>query len=380
MRILYVFPEPLPLPRARGVQVAHTVAALAREGVTVRFAYVPADDDADPLAAYGINRPRDVEHVPLSRGLSAPFSWLPLRSNRLFFRRLACWIERETNQGHRPSLVMARHLKLGEMLLDRFPGIPLLYEVHEVYADTAPASKRARYGAIEAHIVQSAAAIVTNSRATLNRLIELYGRRDHMEVVPNGVDWPAHLTEKPWSDAQHHVVYAGSLFAWKGVADLIAAAEFLPRYRITLIGGDKEQIERLRASTPTKGAEIEFTGRLPHQQVLARLAGACIAVLPNRADPDSAFTSPIKLFEYMAAGCAVVATDLPSVREVLAENEAIWVPPSNPERLAAGIRLLANDPEQAQQLGERLHERARAYTWEKRASRLAEIMRTLTSV
>ena len=57
MRILYVFPEPLPLPRARGIQVAHTVAALAQQGVTVHLAYVPSGDGADPLAAYGIGAP-----------------------------------------------------------------------------------------------------------------------------------------------------------------------------------------------------------------------------------------------------------------------------------------------------------------------------------
>jgi hypothetical protein len=92
MRILYIFPEPLPLPRARGIQVAHTVTALAQQGVTVQLAYVPSRDGADPLAAYGVERPETVTLVPLSRGLSAPFSWLPLHSNRLFFRRLCSWL------------------------------------------------------------------------------------------------------------------------------------------------------------------------------------------------------------------------------------------------------------------------------------------------
>ncbi|HSD97347.1 MAG TPA: hypothetical protein VLB06_09415, partial [Sulfuricaulis sp.] len=137
MRILYIFPEPLPLPRARGIQVAHTVAALAQQGVTVQLAYVPSHDRADPLAAYGVERPEAVTLVPLSRGLSAPFSWLPLHSNRLFFRRLCNWLEQQDRRGRRPAMIMARHLKIAHALLRHFPDIPMLYEAHEVFADVA---------------------------------------------------------------------------------------------------------------------------------------------------------------------------------------------------------------------------------------------------
>jgi glycosyltransferase involved in cell wall biosynthesis len=79
----------------------------------------------------------------------------------------------------------------------------------------------------------------------------------------------------------------------------------------------------------------------------------------------------------MAAGCAVVAADLPSVREVLAEDEAVWAAPGDPEALAAGIRRLVKHPEQARRMGERLRERARNYTWEARTEKLVAIMRAL---
>ena len=82
MRILYVFPEPLPLPRARGIQVTHTVAALAQQGIIVCLAYVPSTDRGDPFSAYGIERPQGVELIPLSRGLAAPFSKLPVSRHR----------------------------------------------------------------------------------------------------------------------------------------------------------------------------------------------------------------------------------------------------------------------------------------------------------
>jgi glycosyltransferase involved in cell wall biosynthesis len=116
---------------------------------------------------------------------------------------------------------------------------------------------------------------------------------------------------------------------------------------------------------------------VPQQEVMRGLARACIAVLPNRDDPDSRFTSPIKLFEYMAAGCAIVASDLPPLRAVLAEDEAVWVRPGDPGSLAEGIRRLAADPERARRMGERAREKARGFTWRARAERLADLLRAI---
>ncbi len=377
MEILYVFPEPLPLPRARGIQVTHTVAALARAGVAVHLAYVPSADAADPLAAYGIERPPGVELVPLSRGLPAPFTRLPLHSNRLFFQRLRRWLKQQVRRGRPPALIMARHLKIAHALLERFPGIPLLYEAHEVFADVALPHKRARLAVIEEAVLRRARALIAVTHGAAEDLKKRYRLERDIHVLADAVSWPAQVPEKPWHEAGRHIVYAGSFFPWKGVQDLVAAAQWLPGCRLTLVGGSSERIGEFRAQVPAAGAEVEFTGHVSHAQALAALGGACIAVLPNRAEPNSLWSSPLKLFEYMAAGCAVVATDLPSVREVLAGDEALWVPPGNPRALADGIRLLADDPERARRLGERLRERARGYTWEARAGQLAAIMRTL---
>ena len=83
---------------------------------------------------------------------------------------------------------------------------------------------------------------------------------------------------------------------------------------------------------------------------MTQLGASCIAVLPNRDDTDSRFTSPIKLFEYMAAGCALVVSDLPSLREVLGQDDAVWTAPGDAASLASAIRALAEDPERARRL------------------------------
>lgn len=370
MKLLYAFPEPLPLPRARGLQVAHAVASLAGAGMTVDLAYVPVSGAA-PLDPIGIEEPVGLARVPLSRGWPFPLDRLPpfsrWHSVRFFARRLFAEIARR-----RPDAVYVRHLKLAALLLADRNLPPLIYEAHEVFADTAKPARRARTEALERAVIRSAAAIVCNSRATADRLAALYGAPTRLLVLPNGVAAPSVLPEKPWSDCRRHVVYAGSFFGWKGVDDLVAAAARLPGFHISLIGGEPHQIERLRPQLPVNGAEIELLPRLPNPEVMGRLAASCIAVLPNRADPDSAFTSPIKLFEYMAAGCAIVCADLPPMREILAEGDAAWFAPGDAESLADALLALGGDCNRARHLGQRVRQISASYTWQERARRLAD--------
>ncbi len=370
MPLLYAFPEPLPLDRARGVQVAHVVADLAQLGVPVELAYVPSPS-LHPLAYYGLAVPASLTLTPLSRSLPWPLQ--RVHSNRLFLSRLSGRIAASTD-----AILFVRHLKLAALLLQRYPARKLVYEAHEVFSDTGTVARREVNFEMEGLVMRKAALVLANSAATATTLRELHGART-VEVLANGVDWPELLPEKDWQCAGLNIIYAGSLFGWKGVEDLVEAAAKLPGCRITVIGGSTEQVARLRARTPVGGAQLEFRGQLPHSEVALALQLACIAVLPNRDEPDSRFTSPIKLFEYMAAGCAVVASDLPALRDVMFEDDAVWVRAGDPVALAAGIGALAAAPERARRIGGRLRERARAYTWRARAAKLAALLKTLDS-
>ena len=98
-------------------------------------------------------------------------------------------------------------------------------------------------------------------------------------------------------------------------------------------------------------------------------------MLPN---PESAistlFTSPLKLFEYMAAGRAIAASDLPSIREILTDGEnALLVKPGDPNALAAAIRTLINDGDLAQRLARAARTDVTRYTWTRRAERLEKL-------
>lgn len=275
------------------------------------------------------------------------------------------------------DVVFARHLKFSAKFLENGPSVPLVYEAHEVFADTAPAGKRKKRQIEEKGVIARAAAIIANSGATANRLKELYGGIRRIEIIPNAVDRPDQIPEKDWSNARRKIIYAGSLFTWKGVDDLIAAGAWLPGYLIEIVGGDDVQIARLRAKIPASGAEFSFLGRLSQGEVMARLRANCVAVLPNRNDPDSAFTSPIKLFEYMASGCAVVASDLPPLREILGEKDAVWSPPGDPESLARAIALVASNPGLGAMIGARVYEMSKGHSWLSRGERLMTLFESV---
>ncbi len=373
MKLVYAFPEPLPLGRARGLQVVNTVAALGRAGTQVDLAYDPVRNQ-DPFSYYGVDKPDSVTMFPVSRSFPWPLD--RFHSNRIFYLRLLPLIQSKINQ----SQVMVRHLKLARMLMRGIPGLPLLYESHEVFADTVSPKMRPQTFALEQAVIVGATAIVANSLSTAKRLSALYGRTDGVSVIPNGVERTMDPPSKPWNVASLNIAYAGSLFPWKGVADLVKAAEELPGCRISIMGGDQAAIDRLRGVLPHAGAEVIYSGSLPHAEVMHNLRHACIAVLPNRNSPDSAFTSPIKLFEYMSAGCAIVASDLPSIREILEDDDAVWFNPGEASSLAAAIRTLVSNPRLAQELGERVRRKSAAFTWDARASRLNSVLDSVTRI
>ncbi len=371
MRILYAFPEALPFERARSYQAVRTASAMADSGLDIVLMHPQGHED--PFLHYGLPRPSSLTVIPVSRSLPWPLS--RITSNRIFYRRVI----------HRLSslkpldVIFTRHLKFAAIFLEHGPKVPLVYEAHEVFSDTAPLRKRASRAIEEKRVVENAAVIVANSGATATRLQELFGPARRIVIIPNGVDRVEACPEKDWSDAKRKVVYAGSLFPWKGVDDLIAAGAWLTGYRIEIVGGETGQLDELRSRIPPGGAEFSFSGRLPHSAVMSRLADNCIAVLPNRDDPDSAFTSPIKLFEYIASGCAVVASDLPVLREILGDQEAVWSRPGDAESLARAISSIASTPDRAAAMGRRLHELSGGYTWLSRGRRLKALFASLTS-
>jgi len=165
-------------------------------------------------------------------------------------------------------------------------------------------------------------------------------------------------------------LYSGSLYlyGWKGVDVLLAAAKILPEDCLAvLVGGRKDEVEKIKKEY--SGNNLLLVGFKRHEEIPYYLKAADVLVLPNKKGEkiSEKYTSPLKLFEYMASGAPIVASDLPSIREILSEKNCLFFQPNDSKDLAKKIEVLLNDKELAFKIAEQAYFDVKNYTWKKRA-------------
>ena len=392
MRILYFADIRFPLERANGIQSMETCHALAGRGHEVHLVVRPDTHTParDPFSYYGLPRTDRliVEPAPVGG---------PQLARRIGYLTFAA--TRAVGAG-RADIVMTRDLAVASLLLRLPSRPPLVYESHgyapEVAAAlpalvstaTAPAAaKLARLARRESFVWRHADGYVTITNGLASTHNARFGARARVAVVPDGARLAAPGSLPPPTGhnagtgpagplAPCTVAYAGHLYAWKGVDVLLAAISHVPDVHGLVIGGHEKEpdLARLRALAArlSLDSRVTFTGHLAPSEIPGRLAEADILVLPNPASAISTHaTSPLKLFEYMAAGKAIVASNLPAIREVLTHDvNAVLVTPGDSDALAAGICRLADDAELRDALGRAARAAVAEYSWDRRAERL----------
>lgn len=176
-------------------------------------------------------------------------------------------------------------------------------------------------------------------------------------------------------------VYTGNLYEWKGVYALADAAKLLGEdVTAVFVGGtDKYLIDFRRYISEHGIGNVLALGYKKYEDMPYYLAASDVLVLPNSAKEEISkfYTSPLKLFEYMAANRPIVATDIPSLREILDETTAAICQPDNPEDLAAKIRAVLADPALGLAVSKAARKKVADYTWEKRSSRITAWIKRL---
>lgn len=400
MRILYVAAgTPVPGTHGGSVHALELCRALSRRGHRVHVAALPGEVDAvsstDVSPAHGPSAADEGDgdpgrrrgsgdgelHLhPLRRGLPVPqLEWTRAGQVLRLARRL------------RPDVVVERFYTFGGtgLLAARRLGLPAVLEVNSP-ARPYPGSLR---DALD--------------RLTLVRPVDRWRRRqlgmadayyatselllpeelqDRVTVVVNGVDPDRIRPGEPAADTGPlRCVYVSSFRPWHGVEDLVEAArECRDRevpLRIVCLGSGPGWDEARRAVEAAELGEIvRLRGRVPHADVPGHLAAADVGLAPFDPARHSAlelgwFWSPIKIFEYLAAGLAVVTAEIPELRRLLSAEVAVFYPPGSPAALADRLAWLAGHRQRLREMGRAARTLAtERYTWERQASRVESVL------
>ncbi|MCC7519908.1 MAG: glycosyltransferase family 4 protein [Verrucomicrobiae bacterium] len=372
MKIFYPYPEEFTLNKAREIQTIHTCHALARQGceVVLGAARRPGLNEHAILDYFRLAPHPNLKFVFLPRYLH--FTWdVVISFQTLFLHRLREYV-RDAQRENRIDLIYTRHLKVAEFCLKSRFRLPLVFESHEVFSlgQVDSPLKFRRLFDQEQFVYSRVNGLVTISDHLKDYLRQHFPLRAPVLRASDGVALDLFSAPENTQADPNLIIYTGSLYGWKGVDTVIKAMRYLPEKRLLILGGTPREIakkQRLAASWKVSDRCV-FRGYVSRAELIRTLRQAAIGVLPNhREEISERFTSPLKLFEYMAAGKIIVASDLPSIREILDEEVAWLCPPASPKSLAEAIRATDRDPEAVKRKTEAARARVHDFSWDRRA-------------
>jgi len=362
--ILYIANIRLPTDNAHGVQIMKTCEALADEGMQVTL-----------IHPWRINRhkgnPFEVYHVKRN------FRLITLPSlDTLMLGRIGFWFQNITF-----ALTVALYLALRRFDVvysrDEFPLLVASY--------LAPAcvweSHTGRYNGLIKTLLRRIKGLVVITKG----LRELYAGHgfsaEKIVVAPDGVALEDFAHPRSKEEARKRLklppdarvaLYIGKLDGWKGVETFCAASEYVPEVLCAVIGGEPEDIRAFSAKYP----RVRFLGWRPYGELADNQAASDVLVLPNTARDEISvrYTSPLKLFTYMASGRPIVCSDLPSLREVLDDTSAFWFKPDDAKDCARAISEAIARKEEATARARAACVLAEQYSWHSRARAILDAL------
>jgi len=263
----------------------------------------------------------------------------------------------------------------------------VVYDSHELFAERATASRGGRFAwrAIERRLIGRTDAVVTVSESIAEELVARYGISRPVVVRnlpsrPTHVGGPSPLREQLGIDrAARVVLYLGGLQRGRGLEPLVRGTAGLDGVVLVLMGpGHPGYVEGLREVARSAGAQDRtlFAPPVSAAEVVPWARGADVGVAPIQNISLSYYLSlPNKLFDYIAAGLPVVASDFPEIRRVVSKGPlGALCRPDDPADIAHAIGWVLDDPARNQRLREAARAAALDFTWEREAEKLLAIM------
>ena len=384
--LIYIANARMPTEKAHGFQVAKMCEAFATHGLKVLLL---APKRKNPIkeelfSYFGIKNNFEIKYLPIidTVGFAGPIGyWL---ENLTFSFSVAFFLF-----SRRSGIFFTPHLSAGHLIPQKSAGFIFTRDIFSGFL----ASFLKREVIFEMHdfpknylffwrlALNRMHKIISTNRWKAKRINEVFGISDlKILAAPNGFDPELFLSNFNKEELRIKLglplnkviaLYAGHLYGWKG-ADTMAKAAFLaPEIIFVFVGGTEADLSVFRKKNGGQN-NILIVGHKPPGAIPLYLLAADILVLPNSAKTEESMfgTSPIKLFSYMASGRPIVASDLPSIREIVSEKEVLFVRPDDPAAIKEGILKLINDPMLYKELSDRAKIKSEEFTWENRAGKI----------
>ena len=351
--------------------------ALADCGATVTLYACRTVADEDDLPA-AIGR----QYGTATEGIR--FVTVFTRSTRALNLRIALLAARRVLAGRPPELVICRNL-YAAYILGVLARRPMIVELHHIETGIRGSLQRAV-------LRQPGIRFVSISHKLLEVVAQEHGVAVPRPRVLHDAA-PAGITPVPWDRRRAQLLelvpaaresrdgvcgYIGHLYAGRGVEVIEELARRRPSVLFLVVGGHQEEIARRQ--THNKNPNLIFLGHLPHAAALQLAKCVDVLLMPYQKSVslgvgsyDTArWMSPMKMFEYMAAGVPIVSSDLPVLREVLSDDlNALLVPPDDVESWSKAIDRLLSDSALSRRLASTAYAQYEGqHTWEHRARAL----------
>ncbi len=372
MKIVYITNVRIPTPRAQGYAIMKMCEEFGRLGNTVEL-LVPNRKDSDgigePFGYYKIEKNFDIKKVSSSDFLSRTFN----------FGRFFYWLDIGTFIA---SLFFRNVVKKGDIVYTRDFLVPLIFshddfvclEVHDI-----PKMKF-----LFRYILKKPKMFFVLNQYIKKSLVEFGVSDSIIHIVPSGVDVKMYDSGVTSEEARHKlslpqdkeiVVYTGHFYQWKGVDTLVEVAKKMQDKLFVFVGGVDPELSRLRLECSGL-ANVIIVPHGSRSIVPLYLKAADVLVVPNSQNSkiSSEYTSPLKLLEYMASGKPIVASDLPSIREILNESNSVLAMPDNSKSLAGAISKVLSDPELASRISIQAKHDVVKYDWSNRAKKIIKFI------
>jgi glycosyltransferase involved in cell wall biosynthesis len=232
--------------------------------------------------------------------------------------------------------------------------------------------------------------IITISNSLRSIVLDKYKiNRSAIMVAPDGADpVPASLQLEPCiknNASDFAIGYIGSLFKGKGMELISEISRKCPWAKFHIIGGRLDDIDYWKRKI-CDSSNIKFYGYIPHKNVYSYMLSFDALIAPyqekvsvfssskkNRGSGDvSKWMSPLKIFEYMAAGKAILSSDLPVLKEILKHKQnSLLAPPKDIDKWISNLQLIRDDVKLRNELGENAKKEFKInYTWDSRAKKI----------